>query len=75
MGGIQIVRSVAEVPAFPTSSSCGAEGAAPFGCERAGEGFEEYLVDVTPAPVLARLETFNNRMIRRMEMLSRVLVL
>jgi hypothetical protein len=36
---------------------------------------EQNLIDVTPDPVLSRLEGLNDRMVGRMEMLGSVLVL
>ena len=38
-------------------------------------GLEHHLVDVTPGPVLSRLEGLNNRMVDGVEMLGGVLVL
>ena len=41
----------------------GAEYAAPFGRQRVWEGFEKEFINVTPTPILTRLEGFDEGMI------------
>jgi len=44
-------------------SRCGAEYATPFGRQRVWEGFEKEFINVTPTPILTRLEGFDEGMI------------
>ena len=52
-----------------------AECTAPLRRKRPRERLEKQFVNVTPAPILARFERFDDGMIGRMKMLCRVFIL
>ena len=49
--------------------------AAPLCRQRSRNRLEKQLINVTPAPILARLERLDHGMVRRMKMLCRVSIL